>query len=87
MKAKELCKRLRTNLELDLINHSRSKYSKVDETRTTTEMLAYWVTLLDVKSDKNVGSILLYNIEKDFPNAFRNNEYSRESFTRMLGSK
>lgn len=53
-------------LKLQNKSFQKSAKSKVDETKTLFEMLVYWNDLLKNNPDARVGSILKYNIERDF---------------------
>jgi len=40
--------------------------SKVDETKTLTEMFNSWLNLLESYPDMRIGSMIRYNINRDF---------------------
>ena len=61
--------------------------STVDETKSLFHMLEYWKQELGSHPNANVGSIIKYNITKDFPHAFRNNADSSRSRSRLSGVK
>ena len=41
-------------------------YSQVDETKTLTQRLEYWEELFSSKPYKRIGSIIRYNVNRDF---------------------
>lgn len=63
MKASEALQKL-TRLQID----SEGQYlrSKVDETKTLSQMLEAWLNLFETFPHMRVGSIILYNVNKDF---------------------
>ncbi len=83
MKASEAFVKL-ASIRSQVIGFERSK---VDETKTLSQMFTAWLNLLDLYPDMRIGSMIKYNIEKDFPDAFRNNADSSRSRTRLSGVK
>lgn len=65
MKASEAIARLR---EYDMYDtHSNSlTTSKVDETKTKYQMLQSWINLFEAYPDMRIGSIIKYNVNRDF---------------------
>lgn len=84
MKASDLYKELGA---IGIYGWKQSVKSKVDETKCLPDMLEYWKTLLKHNPDMTIGSIMKYNIEKDFPNAFRDNDHSTRPSRRLSTSK
>lgn len=83
MKASEAFVKL-ASIRSQVIGFERSK---VDETKTLSQMFTAWLNLLDLYPDMRIGSMIKYNIEKDFPDAFRNNADSSGSRSRLSGVK
>lgn len=65
MKASEAYSKLRSVRLMDW--HSASVLrSSVDETKTLTEMLSFWLHLFESNPDMRIGSIIQYNVKRDF---------------------
>jgi hypothetical protein len=65
MKASEVIARLREYNMHDTYSNSLTT-SRVDETKTKYQMLVSWLRLFEAYPDMRVGSIILYNINRDF---------------------
>ena len=62
MKASEVYNKL---IQIEY-NVTTGKQSKVDETKTLNQMLLSWLNLFEAYPDMRIGSILKYNINRDF---------------------
>jgi hypothetical protein len=65
MKASEAVIRLKQYDMYDTYSNSLTT-SRVDETKTKYQMLISWVRLFEAYPDMRIGSILKYNINRDF---------------------
>lgn len=66
MKASEAHQRLYRAAYDNMLSYWTSDKSKVDETKTVTEMLRFWLHLFESNPDMRVGSIIQYNVKRDF---------------------
>ena len=65
MKASEVIARLKQYDMYDTYSNSLST-SRVDETKTKYQMLVSWINLFEAYPDMRIGSIIKYNINRDF---------------------
>lgn len=65
MKASEAITRLREYDMYDTYSNSLTT-SKVDETKTKHQMLQSWINLFESYPNMRIGSIIRYNVNKDF---------------------
>lgn len=63
MKASEALQKLP---KLSLDSEGQYMRSRVDETKTLNQMLVSWLRLFEAYPDMRIGSILKYNINRDF---------------------
>lgn len=63
MKASEALQKLP---RLNLDSEGQYMRSRVDETKTLNQMLVSWLRLFEAYPDMRIGSILKYNINRDF---------------------
>ncbi len=65
MKASEAIARLREYGMYETYSNSLTT-SRVDETKTKHQMLQSWINLFESYPDMRIGSIIRYNVNKDF---------------------
>lgn len=65
MKASEAYQKLKT-VQFTCDYEAHWLRSRVDETKTRTQMLVSWLRLFEAYPDMRIGSILKYNINRDF---------------------
>ena len=67
MKASEASVVLKQYILSKSVDYFRDKgRSRVDETKTQSQMLREWLNLFENNPDMTIGSIMRYNVNRDF---------------------